>query len=371
MNAPETIRPGQVRSRWQVYPTVWGVCYWACLLWLGGMLLIPRAAAFQFDVFLGYDGVVREENWFPVVCEVANDGPAFQAVFEVENSYSQSSQTRRLVLELPTNTRKRFVLPVFSSGRYSAWNARLLDERGKVRAESTGLRAQQDAQANGFLLGAVPRSFSGLPVLPGETDSRRSSQIYVCHIRPELFPDNPIALEGLNALYVDSEMALQLKPPQVEAILAWLYGGGHLIISVEQLTDVNGTPWLRSLMPCELSGTTAAFSQDDLMQWLKGDAGVAGQAPAVEAEPVPARASPRAPNRTYGITPEMARRYGLRPGLRPASSPESPPPDPFANLRPDPAFDQGSISVVTGPLRDGRVLCSMQGQPILVRADRG
>ena len=31
----------------------------------------------QFDVFAGYGGVVGEVNWFPVTCEIMNDGPAF------------------------------------------------------------------------------------------------------------------------------------------------------------------------------------------------------------------------------------------------------------------------------------------------------
>ena len=30
-------------------------------------------AALQFDVFLGYDFVVPEATWFPVVCEIKND----------------------------------------------------------------------------------------------------------------------------------------------------------------------------------------------------------------------------------------------------------------------------------------------------------
>ena len=67
-------------------------------LWLGLVALClglaaPARAALQFDVFLGYggqpsgfDGVVREAGWFPVACEVFNDGPSFNAVFELSTS---------------------------------------------------------------------------------------------------------------------------------------------------------------------------------------------------------------------------------------------------------------------------------------------
>src|SRR5207237_6566765 len=99
--------------------------------WLGAAvvcfgLTASVRAALQFDVFLGYggqpsgfDGIVREAGWFPVACEVLNDGPSFNAVFEL----STSGQTRRVVVELPTNTRKRSVLPAFTgSGAYSTWD---------------------------------------------------------------------------------------------------------------------------------------------------------------------------------------------------------------------------------------------------------
>ena len=42
--------------------------------------LANAGAALQFDVFLGYDGTVREASWFPILCEIKNDGPAFAGV---------------------------------------------------------------------------------------------------------------------------------------------------------------------------------------------------------------------------------------------------------------------------------------------------
>src|SRR5439155_18475821 len=134
------------------------------LLWLGFGLALPGHAALQFDVFLGYggqptgvDGVVREVGWFPVACEVFNDGPPFNAAFEL----SGAGQTRRIMVELPTNTRKRFVIPAFAgSSAYSTWDARLVDEGGKVRAEKTALRGRGLAWES-VLLGATPRTFGG------------------------------------------------------------------------------------------------------------------------------------------------------------------------------------------------------------------
>src|SRR5690349_12412115 len=105
-------------------------------------------AVLQFDVFLGYDNIVPEASWFPVVCEIKNDGPSFNGVIEITAANINQGQTRRAVVELPTGTLKRITIPVFSTTRgYSSWDVRLLDERGKVRAEQTQLRARKQPAA--------------------------------------------------------------------------------------------------------------------------------------------------------------------------------------------------------------------------------
>src|SRR6266850_3368568 len=77
-------------------------------------------AILQFDVFLGYDGTVREASWFPVVCEIKNDGPPFTGVVEVSPGDYGKGQTQQMPVELPTGTVKRLVIPAFASGRYTA-----------------------------------------------------------------------------------------------------------------------------------------------------------------------------------------------------------------------------------------------------------
>src|SRR5438477_11406342 len=85
------------------------------------------SAALQVDVFLGYDGVVPEASWFPLVCEIKNDGAPFKAMVEVTPGYGQG-QTRQMAVELPTGTLKRFVIPVFSTtAGYTTWDIRLID----------------------------------------------------------------------------------------------------------------------------------------------------------------------------------------------------------------------------------------------------
>src|SRR5204863_1851865 len=77
--------------------------------------VIPGAeAAIRLDVFVGYDGIVAQGGFFPVIFEVFNDGPAFNALIELTPAQFNQGQVRQVPVELPTGTLKRFVVPVFS-----------------------------------------------------------------------------------------------------------------------------------------------------------------------------------------------------------------------------------------------------------------
>ncbi len=172
-------------------------------------------------MFLGYDWIVPQASWFPVVCEIKNDGPAFVGTVELDGGRGNQRQTRRAVVELPTGTLKRFVIPVFSTGAAGlrSWDVRLLDERGKVRAEQTGLRPRRQIVANTPLLGALVRTPAGTPVIRPILSQEASLQPAAARLLPDIFPDNPVVLQGLNCLYLNSEKALDLKVGQVNALL--------------------------------------------------------------------------------------------------------------------------------------------------------
>lgn len=314
----------------------------------------PARADLQFDVFVGYgsgggnDGVVREGAWFPVACEVFNDGPAFDAVFEFSSRQVGAGQVRRLRIELPTNTRKRFSFPVFAgASRYASWDARLYDSRGNLRADRPDLRSR-DIGWETVLLGGLARSFGGLPVLPQIKSNRPESQPQIARLTPEQFPDNPLALEGLTALYLNSEKALELEVGQAAALVAWIQGGGHLIVAPEQAQDIASTRWLRELLPAQPGDTTTNRSTGQLHEWLRSGADLrAGDSPGM-------------PN-----TPPGAARPA-RPGLAPAANP-------YANLATDPAFETADFPGFAARDRDrnGETVLSLGGRPLAITGTRG
>ena len=202
-------------------------------------VLAPAGAAVRFDMFVGYDGIVPQGSWFPVSFEVQNDGPAFVATVELTPDQFSSRQARTIVLELPTGTTKRFVLPTFTAGSYNpTWNARLVDEKGRVRSEISSQRVRRLNLSAVPLAAAMSRALPPLPELKSRQEELRP---VFGRLLPSVFPDNPIALEGLTALYLNSERALDLKVNQVSAMLAWLYGGGHLIVGLEQINHLSGS----------------------------------------------------------------------------------------------------------------------------------
>lgn len=329
------------------------------LAWcLGAVLLAVAARAeLQFDVFVGYgsgggsDGIVREAGWFPVACEVFNDGPSFDAVFELSSRQIGGGQVRRLAIELPNNTRKRFSFPIFSgAGRYASWDARLFDTKGKLRAERTDVRTK-DLGWETFLMGGLARSFGGLPAFPQARHNRSDQQPAVARLTTEQFPDNPIALEGLDALYLDSEKALELKVGQAQALVDWVLGGGHLIVAPEQIQDFTGTPWLEALMPVTYTGLTTNRSNGALQAWLQ-----------TGAELRSGRGRETPPGMIYPAQPQLGR---SRPGA--ASSPGNA----YARLPADADFENAELPVFTTQRRDGEVDLSLSGLPLAVTASRG
>jgi hypothetical protein len=338
--------------------------------WALWMVVLSLAAAFsvsadlRFDPFLGYDDILPERSWFPITCEIFNDGPAFNAVIEVTAQDFGTGQSRRLMLDLPTNTRKRVTIPVFATAR--TWNVRLLDEHGKVRSETT-LQPRRVMKNNLPLIAALPRTVSGMPVLP-ETPAWSSAddKYNVARLQTALFPDNPLALEGIDVLYLNSEKAVDLSVGQVNALMAWLQRGGHLIVSVEQLTDVSGTPWLRDLLPCALSSIGNVSAQEVLKDYARSAAIVPDNV--VENQRPNQNANKFKQGQGQGANKQRPAPKNGPPASTPRVEPET---VALAGLTDDVVFDAAQMLAAKVTLRDGTVTIGDEATPLAVEGLRG
>ena len=164
---------------------------------------------------------------------------------------------------------------------------------------------------------------------------------------PSIFPDNPVVLEGMNCLYLNSEKALDLKVGQVNALMAWLHGGGHLVVGIEQISDISATTWLRSLLPCDPNEMRSVEGHPELQDWLRSATWPTNPGGAIRSQTGSSRQS-------------MA---GARPGTSAA--------EPFGDLPDDPAFETAALQVAMGEMRDGQVVVSAGDKPLIVTAVRG
>lgn len=309
-------------------------CCFAAWLWAA----LPARAALQFDAFLGYDDLLPERGWFPISCELDNDGAAFNAEIQISSGDFGQGLVRHFPLDLPTGTRKRVFIPVFSSG--GSWNVRLVDDSGHVRGETTLDRGR--VVGNGLpLVAALARSTAGLPTFPDMPEFGNGWRYGTARLQTALFPDNPLTLEGIDLLYLSSEKAPSLTLGQVNALMAWLQNGGHLIIGVENLTDINGTPWLRSLLPCDLNGTTTLSHHSALQEWTRQTVSMADPG-------------------EIGFT---RRHFASGGGNRDVG--------PGDNADDDQQFGGQPLLVATGSVHDADTLVAQDGTPLVIQAGNG
>jgi hypothetical protein len=343
---------------------------WVLVFWLVcGLGVFRLEAELQFDVFLGYgsqptgyDGQVREAGWFSMGCEVYNDGAGFDAVVEVRSRSGGGEDIRRVELELPSGTRKRFSIPVFSAGRAGVWDVRLLDSRGRERAKYEGLRPRV-VLWEGFLMGTVARTYAAAPRFPelGNDGNRRDLQPVAARMQVEMLPDQVVGYEGMDAVYLSSERALEMGQPQVDALLAWVEGGGHLVMVVEQAADVNATPWLRRLVPAQLGEAVPVRAKGALQRWLMSEAPVSLLSEGDGRRFVP----------SGGVNSQGVEKYRYTAGGAGISGRRSSV-NPFVRLEPDLTVDESDFLVVGARLRDGaRTVLEVDGRPWIFEALRG
>jgi hypothetical protein len=321
-------------------------------------LLLPAAAVraeLQFEVSPGLDGLVPGASWFPITCEIFNDGPGFNGVIEIKSTYGRGLNLL-VPVELPTNTRKRVSIPVFAPpAGMQTWDARLLDERGRARAEQLRLRPRQGISADSRLLAALPRTALGLPTLPEVPAGRAQLRPGVARLSPDSWPDNPLLLEGVAALYLNAERAAELKAPQINALLAWLHHGGHLIVGIEQAGDANATPWLRNLLPCTLGASGTLTPGDAFHNWLPNPTLMSQATTELLSTPLitnSAATNPAAKKKSKATTTTAGRLPVLAPDARLAGA---------------------TLSYVTATSRGAEVLLAAEGKPLILqgRAQRG
>ena len=320
--------------------------------------LSSARAELRFDVFPGYDGTVREAAWFPITCEIFNDGPPIRGIIEVTPANYGKGQTQRVPVELPTGTLKRIVIPAFMPNRYpTPWDVRLMDERGRVVKDALGVQAQRAVGWETKIIGSLPRAASGVVSLRSIKRNQPDMQPASTRFQPTMLPDNPLLLESLDAIYLNSEAVANLRSSQANALIAWMNAGGHLIVAIEQVADVSGSPWLKNILPVEPKDIVAVARHDELSRWVRDGTIVTN----LVSEDFSVTYPP-------GVTGPVKQKKKIKSQNLPQVADVQ---EAFSDVGKDTAFDAAEIRVVTGVLRDGKAVVSVGELPLIVTGNRG
>src|SRR5215207_886122 len=88
----------------------------AAALWAPAPAAAQNQPPITINVQVGYDGVYRFAEWFPVVVDIANDGPDVRGVLEWSFPGQHDESTFHRAIDLPRGSRKRVSMDVFARG---------------------------------------------------------------------------------------------------------------------------------------------------------------------------------------------------------------------------------------------------------------
>ena len=311
------------------------------------LITLTAPAAIQFDVFLGYNRVVPFAAWFPVVCEVRNDGASFSGEIVVSSGSFGKGMPRRLPIELPTGTLKRVVIPVFQASLgVESWDFKLYDDRRTVRAEVLDVQPRLLVGPSVPLMGSLSRTPAGAPAFKAVPEASRQMQPISVELQSAIFPDSPLTLEGLQSLYLNSGRASDLSPSQVRAILSWIETGGHLFVVVEQPSDLGGAPWLGNLLRLRLEGGEQVFDRHPELHRFICDDGW---------------------NTNFFTVGTVARPAPVK-GFNPDDKTFL---NPFEDLGSDPVFEASPLQMLLAARGGYKTILEVDGHPAVLSAQRG
>ncbi|MBI3273203.1 MAG: hypothetical protein HYZ53_29705 [Planctomycetes bacterium] len=198
------------------------------------LLLLPRLGAAaepapELDVDAGFGGVCVDGRWASVRVRVKNAGADLAGTLRLlVRTPTEDLGAYEEAVKLPRGSTKSFELPVLSRGA-PALAVELRDGRGRVVASR--VVSLRHAAAKGLLvvLGASWLGLEGLAV--GTGDASRAVLV-----SPERAPRRALGYDAVECVFVDDAApAGALDPSAAEALVAWVRGGGRLVLSWKDL----------------------------------------------------------------------------------------------------------------------------------------
>lgn len=230
----------------------------ALLIALLAISLPARAARSQAGISLtasaAFDGNYVPGAWLPISASIENAGPAADVIVSAELPGATARQA--LPLELAGGAQKQVVLYVAMD--QSVREMRVAVERdGAAIAEQTiALRPRVDERMLGLLSGAE------LSLALPRREDLTSQPFTAVQLTAADMPAEAVGLSSLSILLVQGLPPESLSAAQLDALLAWVQAGGHLVIGAGDAAAING--WLPDQLIAATPGGDASIDADPL-----------------------------------------------------------------------------------------------------------
>ncbi|MEM8861256.1 MAG: hypothetical protein AAGD96_23260 [Chloroflexota bacterium] len=210
------------------------------------------------DITVGFDGIIEQNSWFPVLITLANDGAPVEG--ELVVTFEGPSTEWRSEVSLPTQSRKQIELTIFSSNDFRPLEVNLTDDSGNILLSASDNNLRRVTQEDGLIYGVVTAEPDSLEVLSKVPAGR--SDVFIAYMSIDQLTTDPLALQPLDALIFNDIDTNGLTIDQRAALDTWLRQGGQIILT-------GGSSWQKTtaafsdLLPVELTGTESVDTLSD------------------------------------------------------------------------------------------------------------
>jgi len=226
----------------------------ALFLFLAMALPAQSRATIQCDALIGFNGLVREGSYAPVIVSVQNSGSRRNVEVTLNVAGGSSfratlatrSQTRAVALAADATRRISFVIFVPRDPRTLTAS---VNEGGTVLVrQEVDLRPLVTTDR----LVAAISSDASLDALAGLSDETVATR--VTYPRIDDLPDSWAAYDGVRAVVVHDTYFRELRESQIEALNRWVVAGGSLVFTGGAAALQHEPAGFAGLLPVHVSG---------------------------------------------------------------------------------------------------------------------
>ncbi len=249
-----------------------------------------EAQSVEWEASLGFDGAWKQDTWTPVFVDVSNQGDSQTGEIYIPLIQDRGPSARRILnyslpVELPRNSKKRFVLNIRPEG-----TEKIYLRVGRQQMERD-LTVPQWASADDTLVVVLGGErgllnfLTGTPAAPRpdfvpDYDERlfmrgpqaaasAAPSFHVGHARWDSLPDTWLGWDGVDVVILGDAGFAAASEGELDALLTWVHLGGTLVVPGGPLAPQMSVSPIGHLLPIEVRGTATAPHLGVLEAWTQ------------------------------------------------------------------------------------------------------